>query len=805
MTSRAVFGLDRQRGLAALTLAVGLGAAAIGFTVLDSVLLRPLQFPQSETLYSLHHTAPGLNLPRLEQTDATYLLYRQSPVLDDLGIYRTTEVDVTGSQTPERLTAALVSPELLPMLGSTPIHGRGFVAEEEVPGGIDAVLIGAGYWQRRFGGKTEILGRALVVDGRPRTIVGVLPSSARFPSPEVDLWLPLALDPQTARGARFRFSAIARLPSVDQLEMALGDLHSRLARLAVDYPQSGWSAEMLDSSGLAPILKPLKEEMVGDVRRLIWALAAAVGLLLLTACSNVATLLLVRAEDRRPEVALRAALGADRWQLLLTQLVPAWTMGITAGAFALGLAALGLRLLTTQGPDVLTSVRQLTVDGRTVLFTLGVALVLSTILGLITGLRGFDNPARWLRSGGVTQSHERFRTALVIFQVAAAAALSAGAGTLAVSLLELSRVDPGFELSEALSFDVRLPKARYVDAASTAGFYGRALDRLRSLPGVKSVGGVHRLPLSGGGSNNGWSAEGMPRGPDEVPVVFATRWASEDYFDAMGIPLLQGRALVSADRELMQPVAVVSQAFAAHFWGDQDPLGRRVALGTGEYGPWYDVVGVVGDVRDRGLSQPLDAMVYLPLHTRLPRREAPYTPAQLSFVLRSEQPAADLGSAVRTLIAELDPELPVNHLGPLERLARDDLAASRFSLSTLLATAAITGLLGIVGLFGLMAYGVRRRRRDFGVRLALGADPGRLQRQVQARSLRLTATGVAIGLAAAAFLGDYIEHLVFGVQAVEPSVYLAVAILFSITAVAATYGPARDAATTDPKHVLRQD
>lgn len=805
MTSRAFFLLDRQRCLAALTLAVGLGAAAIGFTVLDSVLLRPLLFPQSETLYSLHHTAPGLNLPRLEQTDATYLLYRQSPALDDLGVYRTTEVDVTGGQAPERLTAALVSPELLPMLGADPIHGRGFVPEEEVPSGIDAVLIGAGYWRRRFGGETEVLGRVLVVDGRPRTIVGILPPSFRFPSPEVDLWLPLALDSQTARGARFRFSAIARVPSVDRVDVALGDLRSRLARLAVDYPQSGWSAAMLESSGLTPILKPLKDEMVGGVRKLIWAQAAAVGLLLLTACSNVATLLLVRAEDRRPEVALRVALGADRWRLLATRLAPALTMGMVAGALGLGLAALGLHLLTTHGPDVLTSVRQLTVDGRTVLFTLGVALVLSTTLGLVTGLRGHENPARWLRSGTATRSHERLRTVLVVFQVAAAAALTAGAGTLTVSLLELSRVDPGFELSNTLSFDIRLPDARYHEAATIVGLYGRALDRLRSLPGVTSVGGVHRLPLSGGGSNNGWSAEGMTRGPDELPVVFATRWASEGYFGAMGIPLLRGRLLVPADRELVQPVAVVSQAFAAYFWGDGDPLGRRIALGTGENGPWYDVVGVVGDVRDRSLSQPLDAMVYLPLLTRLPGREVPYAPPQLSFVIRSEKPTADLGSAVRTIVAELDPELPISNLGPIERLARDDLAASRFSLSILLATAAVTGLLGIVGLFGLIAYGVRRRRRDFGVRLALGAGPGRLQRQVHTMSLKLTATGVAIGLVAAGYLGGYIEHLIFGVRAVEPSIYLAVAALFSITAVVATYGPARDAATTDPRQALRQD
>ncbi len=806
--------LDRHRWsviltLAILTLAVGLGAGAVGFTVLDRVLLRPLPFPQSETLYALHHTAPGLNLARLELSDATYWLYRQSRTLDGLGIYRVTDVDVTGDWAPERLTAALVSAELLPMLGAVPVHGRGFVDEEEVPGGIDAVMIGAGYWRRRFGGENEILGQRLIVDGRPRTIVGVLPSTFRFPSSEVDLWMPLALDPETAVGARFEFSAVTRLPSRSAVDSALGDLRGRLPRLVVDYPQSRWTEALLESSDLTPVLIPLKDELVGGLNDYLWAQAVAVGLLLLAACLNVATLLLVRAEDRRPETALRVALGADRRQLLAHHLKPGLGIGAAAGVLGLGFAVIGLHLLATHGPEILSSTRRLTADGRTVLLTLGVALALGTALGLLTGLRGVEDPARWLRSGGATPAQQRERTVLVVLQVAVATALCTGAATLGVGLMELRRVDPGFEVNHALSFDLRLPKARYADADAVAAFYGRALESLASLPGVASVGGVHRLPLTGGGSTNGWTAEGATRGPDEGPAVFATRWASEGYFQAMDIPLLRGRAFEPADRELVRPVAVISHAFATHFWGDEDPLGRRIALGTGENGPWYTVVGVVGDVRDRSLSGPPEAMAYLPLITHLPRREAAYAPSQLSLVLRGGVGGSGFGPgfqpAIRQLISELDPELPISRMGPLEHLARNDLAASRFALTLLLATAGATGVPAVVGLFGLIAYWVRSRRRDFGVRLALGADPRRLLWQVHGKSLRLTAIGVVLGLVGAGVAGGYVEHLIYGVRAIEPWIYLTVALLFLLTALVAGHGPARHAAKTDPRQALRQD
>ncbi|MEM8933048.1 MAG: ABC transporter permease, partial [Acidobacteriota bacterium] len=494
-----------------------------------------------------------------------------------------------------------------------------------------------------------------------------------------------------------------------------------------------------------------------------------------------------------------------RRQLLATHLRPALTIAAVAGSLGSGLAVVGLRLLATHGPEILIAVRPLAADGRTISFTLGTALVTSTILGLITGLRGHEHPARWLRSGAATPSHERLRTVLVVLQVAVATVLCLGAGTLLVSQAELRRVDPGFDLSGAWRFDLRLPSARYADATAAVGLYDRLLDRLRSLPGVTSAGSVHRLPLAGGGSNNGWSAEDVAHGPDETPAVFATRWASEDYFAAMSIPLLQGRLLEPADRELVRPVAIVSRAVATHFWGDADPLGRRIALGTGEHGPWRTVVGVVDDVRDGGLSEPLDAIVYLPLLTHLPRREAPYAPPQMSFVLRHEGGASDLGSAIRAAVTELDAELPVDQLGPVEDLAREDLATRRFVLSALLATAAVTALLATVGLFGLVAYSVHRRRRELGVRLALGADPGRLRWRVHRRALQRTAIGVVLGSVTALLLGRSVEHLVFGARAVEPMIVVGVVALFALTTLVAADGPARRAATTDPRHALRQD
>ncbi|MEM1179203.1 MAG: ABC transporter permease [Acidobacteriota bacterium] len=795
--------MDRERVLATLTLALGLGAAAFGFTLLDGVLLRPLPFPEADRLYSLHHTAPGLELPRLELSDATYWLYRDSGALDTLGVFQTTSVEVTGDAVPERLSAARVSPEVLPMLGASPEHGRGFLTQEEAPEGPEAVLISAGYWSRRFGGDVEVLGRVMIVDGRPRTLVGVLPASFRFPSPEVDLWLPLGLDPNAAVGARFEYSSIARLPSGGATGSALADLRSRLARLAADYPQSRWTEALLESSALAPVLRPLKEERIGGLRDLIWAQAGALGLLLFAAFLNVATLLVARSEDRRGELAVRLALGAPRRQLITAQLAPALWIGAIAGLLALGVAGLGLHLLASHGPAALGTTRSLLVGGRTVAFTLVAAMVFAGALGLTVGLRRLRDPVRWLRSAAATPGQQRLRTALVVVQIGVASALSAVAGTLAVSLVELNRVEPGFELSSASSFDVQLPKARYPDAAAAVGFYARILDGLRALPGVLSAGGVHRLPLTGGGSNNGWSAEGADRGPDDGPVVLATRWASEGYFEALGIPLLKGRAFEPADREVVRPVAVVSQAFAAHFWGAGDPLGRRIALGSGEQGPWYTIVGVVGDVRGRGLREAVEPIAYLPLQSNLPRRESAYAPSRLSFVVRGD--VGDLGTAVRGLVAELDPELPITRLGPLDRLAREDLATSRFAAGTLLGTVLVTGTLSLVGLFGLIHLRVRTRRRSFGVRLALGARPSRLVVQVLSRSLALTASGIALGLVAAGFAGGGLGHLVFGVSPVEPWIYLAVALLIALTALVATLGPALDAARTDPRRALRQD
>ncbi|MEM9595499.1 MAG: ADOP family duplicated permease [Acidobacteriota bacterium] len=801
--------LRRQGWLAMLTLAVGLGAAAVGFAVLDAVLLRPLPFPDAGDLYSLHHTAPGLKIPRLEQSDGTYLLYRDSPALDSLGVYRVDELDVVAGGGAERLVGIRVSTELLPLLGVRPRLGRGFTAEEEAPGGGDAVLLGDGYWSRRFGGDPDVVGRSLTVDGRPRTVVGVLPPSFRFPSPEVDLVLPLALDPLATQAALFRFSAIARLPAGGEAGSVLGDLRGRLQRLPVDYPESRWTEEMLGSSRLAPVLTPLRTEIVGEIQGLLWGLGGALGMLLLVACSNVATLLLVRAEDRRPELAVRAALGADGGRLRRAHLAPALVIGGLAGGLALLLADGALRWLVRQGPESLPSIRAIGVDLRTVAFTLGLGIALAGLVGVLAGRGGADSPARWLRAGKALP-RQRWRQLLVVFQIAVAALLWVASGAVATGWQGLRTINPGFDPQSVETFGLRLPASRYPDGEARSAFYGRLLDRLRALPEVQTVGGVHRLPLTGGGSNNGWSAEDVPRPPDEVPPVFPTRWASEGYFEALGIPLREGRLLEPADRELGRSVAVVGESFARHFWGDGGALGRRIALGTGgDDARWLTVVGVVGDVRDRGLAHGPDGIVYLPLVTQLPGRSAAYAPPRLSLVMRVRSPesAAQGGllSSTRRIVAELDPELPLGDPRSLDRWVADDLAESRFALGTLLAAAGVTGLLGLVGLYGLMAYWAQRRRRDFGVRLALGARPGRLRRWVVFRAMVLTALGLALGLPAATVVVDRLGPWLLGLPLSAPWAFPAVTFLFLAVAAVAADGPARRAAAVDPQAALRTD
>jgi putative ABC transport system permease protein len=798
--------------IATFVLALGIGANVAIFTVVNAVVLRPLPYPGQAEIVSVFHTAPGIDRPRIELSDGTYFLYhRDSRALQELGIYWDDAVTLTGRQEPERVRACGATSSVFTILRVPPERGRTLEAADEKPGAEPVVVLSHGLWRRRFGGDPAVLGSELAVDGVPHRIVGVMPAGFRFPSAETDLWEPMTIDPSHLATGAFNYHGIGRLRTGQGTERAAHELSDLLFR-AADLPDGALTRETIESAKLAVLVRPLRDDIVGDVARVLWILLGSVGLILVIACANVANLFLVRAEARLRDVAVRSALGASRGDIIRQFLGESLTLGILGGIFGLALALAGVRALIALRPEGLPRLDEVGMDGSVIAFTFGVALLAGLLVGLLAALR-YSQPdlVATLKEGGgrggtVGRERLRARHALVVAQIALALVLLIGAGLMVKSFLRLHQVSPGIDPYGALTVRLDLPKAEYPPRARTQ-FVVRLLEKVRAIPGVQAAGTTTLLPFSGNNSNSSLTIEDFPVASGALPPILATRWVSPGFFEALRIPVRQGSVFNRLDLTLEGKEAVISESMARRFWPGKSPLGKRVAIGAGKEPLWYTIIGVVGSVRDAGLDgEPVEA-VYFPMQPRSSSGGGlgGFVPESFTLIVRGAGDPAKLARPVREALWSIDPNLPLSQVQSMETVIARSMVRIKFTTLLLVIAGLIALLLGGVGVYGVISYMVSQRKREIGVRMALGAERWDIARHVLREGILLALAGVILGLIGSFVVTRLMAALLFNVSPTDLSIFAGVPSLLTAIALLASWMPAQRAAAMDPLEAIRSE
>ncbi|HUF78211.1 MAG TPA: ABC transporter permease, partial [Thermoanaerobaculia bacterium] len=702
---------------AVLTLALGIGAATAVFSVVHGVLLKPLAFADPERLVGVWHEAPGMGWDEVNQSPALYFTYRDhSETFAESGMWDNTLVTVTAMGEPEELPAMMVTDGTLPLLGVRPLLGRLFTAEDDSPGTAETVLLSHGFWQRRFGGDPGAVGQVLTIDGRSREIVGVLPGDLQFLDYDPDLYLPFRFDRSEIWFGNFSYQGVARLRDGVSLEQASADV-ARMIPLALEsFPlPPGFTRQMAEEARLGPRLRALKKDVVGDVGRALWILLGTVAIVLLVACANVANLLLVRAEGRQQQLAVRTALGAGRARLGRELLVESLVLGIAGGAAGLGLAAAAIRLLRALEPRGLPRLDEIALDPTVLLVTLGLSLLAPVAFGSlpVARLKLADLVAALKEEGRGGTAGARSRQArdvLVAAQIALALVLMIGSGLMVRSFLALQRVDPGFEApEEVLTLRAPVPTAEAEDPAEVALVHERILAELARLPGVSSAGMSSSVTMDRWDSNDPIFVQDFPPPEGQIPPLRRFKWISPGYFETMGNPLVAGRGIAWADIRERRHVVVVSRNFALEFWKDPgEALGRRIRMTPAA--PWFEIVGVVGDVRDDGVDREATAVVYWPMAAADFWGEELFVPRSMAYVVRSPRVGSEsLLEEVRAAVWAVNPRLPLAQVRTLDEILARSMARTSFTLVMLGIAAATALLLGGVGIYGVTAYSVAQR------------------------------------------------------------------------------------------------
>jgi predicted permease len=804
-----------------LTLGLGIGATVAIFTVINAVLIRPLPYPDPERIVWVTQTAPGMGLEEAALSDGTYLLYRnENKVLEDLGIYWQGAVTLTGRLTggePERVGAARITPSILEVLGAATIVGRPFAEEDGKAGAEPVALLSHGLWQRRFGGDPKVLGSVIQVDGVTRRIVGVLAEGFHFPSAEEEMWIPMVIDPANLQPGNFNYGGVGRLKPGVTTGRATKELTALVWRLPEVLGPDSITRGMIEQAKLGVLAKPFRDHIVGDVGRTLWVLLGGVGLILLIACANVANLFLVRAEGRQREVAVRTAIGASRWEIARVFLGESLALALLGGLLGLALAAAGVRLLLALQPPGIPRLDEIGIDAAVVGFSLLLALLTGLFIGGFAALRyGSPDLVPALKEGGrggtVGRARHRARQALVVTQVALALVLLVGAGLMVRSFRGMASVDSGVEPAGVLTVRLDLPEAEYGQPARTARFYTGLLERVRAIPGVTRAGTVTILPLSNENSMSSHSVEDHPLRPDDLPPMLGTRFASPGYFEAMGIPLLEGKSFERIDPDAPHDGVVVSRSVAQRFWPRGSALGKRLSPGGpgATIAQWYTIVGVVGDVREQGLhAKPVEAVYYPVRHANPDGTGAAgeWVPRDFTLVVRARagMDPLTLVKPVREAVWSIDPKLPLADVRTMEDVVERSLARVSFTM-LLLAIGAIVALaLGAVGIYGVISYVVSQRTQEIGVRMALGAQPGEVSGMVLKEGLVLALLGIGLGIAAALAVTRFMRALLFEVSATDPATFAAVPLLLAAVALLASWLPARRAAAVEPLEAIRYE
>jgi predicted permease len=786
--------LRRNPGFAAVaivTLGLGIGANTAIFSLVNGVLLRPLPYPDPDRLVQVWSANPN-GIPRNGMSPADFHDIREGAlargVAARMGAYVDDEFTLTGAGEPMRLDAATVTTELFDALGVPAALGRTFAPADEDDTAV--VILSDSLWRNRFGASPAILGAAVTIDSKPYTVIGVMPRGFGYPSPDTQVWVPLARSWRSApRGAHF-LTAVARLPPAVTPDAARTALAEIARRLEAAYPASnrGWGITLL----------PLDESLTGGVRRALIVLLAAVGCVLLIACANVASLLLARGTARAREMAVRTAMGATRMRVARQQLTESTILGLLGGAAGLVVAYACVEALRGAGGFDLPRLDDVRFDARVFAGATAAALFTGIATGLAPAWRVLRvNPIEPLRGGrSAAPAAARMRSLLVAAEIALTLALMTGAGLLVRSLAHVARIDAGFDADGVLLGDINLPAASY-DAERRAAFFDAVLEQVRALPGVTAAGAGGPIPLSGrpGLLRFGLRIEGRPEPPDGRGDRVYVRRATPHYFRAMGIPLVAGRAFTAFDDRDAPPVVIVDETLAARHFPGESPIGRRIRASNDP--AWREIVGVVGGVRQTRFEDAPEPHLYIP------QSQGPVSP--LTLVVRAAGDPAALANTIRDRVRRLDPGVALFDARPLQDVVRGSVAARRFNALVLGSFAALAALLTLVGIYGITAYWVGESIQEIGVRLALGATRGGILALVLGRSLRLALAGIAAGLVLALAGGQAISGLLFGVGAADPATFAVVTVAVLGVVAAASVVPVRRALAIDPAASLRSD
>ena len=788
-----------------LSLAIGIGANSALFSVTSTLLLKPLPYAHPERLAILWLRSPGIGIPQDWPSPGQYHdIKTQNHVFDETAIAIGDGYTLSGLSKALRVDGIEASSTLLPMLGVKPMLGRILTADEDRPGKPDTVVLTYGLWKRAFGGDPNLLGRSITLNGKPRTVVGILPREFRL-SHEVipviggidkaEVFIPLPMDAKEELDyGPEDYNVLARLKPGVTMQQAQADISIIAARLREEKHR--------DRTFTISVV-PLMEQVVGDVRGAVLILLGAVALVLLIACTNVANLLLARSSGRQKEIAVRTALGAGRGRLVMQLLTESVLLSLLGGVAGLGVAALSLYVVQKIHPGNIPRLDEIGMDFRVLAFTLAISLLTGIVFGLAPALRAsrvdlnstLKAGGRTSHSGGLNVKHDKLRGALVIAELAVSLTLLAGAGLLIRSFVHLLSVPPGFNPEGIISMHVAAGGPKYKERPKRVQFYDDLAERVRSLPGVTAFGATSVLPLTPSIGWGGMQIEGYVPPKDAPELQVDKRSATPDYFRTMSIPLLQGRFFTPADTDKSQPVVLIDQKMADRFWPKGDAVGKRIRQGEKE--PWLTIAGVVGVVKQYGLDIDTKMVTYFPY--------AAWGNGEMFVVAHTTGDPAVLANSIVEQVHGIDADVPVFEIATMQQRVHDSVARQRFAMTMLGAFAGFAMILAAVGIYGVMSFLVTQGTSDIAIRMALGAQRSSILSLVLQQGMALALLGIAAGLAGALSLTHVMNGLLFGVNATDPVTFAGVAVLLTMVALSACYFPARRAMRVDPMVALRYE
>ena len=796
------------------TLALGIGANTAIFSVIEGVLLKPLPYAQPDQLIGVWHSAAAINLPELNMSPSMYFAYReQNQTFQGIGLWDTGTVSVTGIAQPEEVAVLNVTSETLPLLGVRPVLGRWFSAADDAAEAPRTAILTYGYWQSKFGGQASVLGHNLIVDGRAREIVGVMPREFHFLDSKVELITPMNFDRAKVTLGNFSYQGLARLKPGVTMEQASADVRRLIPISLRMFPAPpGFDPKIFESAHMAPNLRPLKTDLVGDIGNTLWTLMGTIGLVLLIACANVANLLLVRAGSREHELAIRTALGAGRGEIARELMLESLLLGLLGGAAGVGLAYAGIKLLVAMAPAHLPRLDQIAIDGPVLLFTLLISLAAGALFGAIPVFQlSSAKLVGSIRGGGrsLTQSRERHRARniLVVAQMAIALVLLTGSGLMIRSFQALREVDPGFrDPAHVQTFRISLPEALIKNPAEATHAFQNISDKISAIPGVTSVALNSVIPMDNSGWHDLLFAQDHVYAEAQLPPIRAFHFISPGLPAAMGNQLVAGRDFTWTDAYDRRPVVIVSENLARELWGSPAAaLGKRVREASKS--AWREVVGVARDERDDGVTAKAPTTVYFPLLlNHFETGEGDFLNRSLAFVVRTPRAGTEgLMEEARRAVWSVNANLPLASVRTLGDLYDKSMARTAFTLVMLGIAGSMALLLGMVGIYGVMSYAVTQRTREIGIRMALGAQQASVPGMFLKESLVLASFGIGTGLAAALGLTRLISSLLFQVKAADPLTLVCASAALLAAAVAASCIPALRASRIDPIVALRGD